>query len=150
MYRDTLELGNKSHTIQVLESNTNTQTLEVIHPEGIRIGIHSIGLNRDSEIPFFLEKQKVDIDLPIFTGSINSHWPNNGLATELWKIGEESFYHSQQEPYLRFIYDASDQRWTKRALPYVLEHLENKGIPVTQVWEGKFQVGYDAWLFLFH
>lgn len=92
---------------------------------------------------------QLEKDIPCYTASLHSYVNERGIGTQLWMRGELSFYQEAQETYLRLIHDITDDGWTERRLPEMLEFLKSQGVPVTCVWEGYFLDRRKAWVLLF-
>ncbi len=127
--------------LRLKDENGNTIADHIIIPQSKK---EAAFLNSGISCP-----QLNDTPYTVYAGAIHSYKPNIGIGTSLWKYGELSFFQSKSEPYLRFIHDMSDNGWTERKIPEVLEYLESKGVPIRCAWEGKFLGERTAWIFLF-
>lgn len=103
-------------------------------------------LSRQTEIPKGLE---------LFTESIYSHMPNQGIGLALWQYGELSFAKLYKGAYLKLTYDSSKdleglgrKLWTSKRLPYLLSYLESNGVEISPLWSGNLGMGLPAWLYL--
>lgn len=127
------------------------QKLRVIDDKGHTVADHTIIPENEKDIAFRNSMiscpQLEDTPYTVYVGAIHSHI--QGIGMSLWKYGELEFFLSQSRPYYRFIDDMSEDGWTQRRIPELLEYLESQNVPIKCIWEGKFLGERSAWIFLF-
>lgn len=143
----------QGYRIEKQDIFSDGRILRVIDDSGNTIADHIIIPESKKEIAFLNSviscPQLNDHSYTLYVGAIHSYKPNIGIGTSLWKYGELEFFLSQSKPYYRFIDDMSENGWTQRRIPELLEYLESQNVPIKCIWEGKFLEERPAWIFLF-
>lgn len=143
----------QGYRIEEQDIFSDGRILRVVDEEGNTIADHTIVPESKKEIAFLNSRilcpQLEDTPYTVYVGAIHSFKTNMGIGTSLWKYGELEFFRSQSRPYYRFIDDMSENGWTQRRIPELLEYLESQNVPIKCIWEGKFLGERSAWIFLF-
>lgn len=85
--------------------------------------------------------------LPLYKGNLHSYKKGVGLGLAMWEKTELEFV-KQEGKVLRYIFDNSENGWTKRHLPDLISYLNSKNVTTEE--KGKGSLGTkDFWIFLF-
>ncbi len=133
--------------------NIDGQIIRILNENGNTLADHSIlplTANQRTVLSEAIDFPELkDSPLTLYESAVRSFREGIGIGTELSKYAELEFFLSQKSPYLRLIHDITDNGWTERKMPKLLQHLELHGVPFKCIWQGNFLGERPAWIFLF-
>ena len=133
-------------------NSSSHRALYVVDENGNDIANFSITRQSGEDTAILHEKipcPLLEEDITFYTDALHSCVNCIGIGTQIWMLGELYFYQQADCTYLRLLHDITENGWTERRYPQVLEFLKSQGIPVTCVWEGYFLGKRKAWILLF-
>lgn len=141
------------YQIEKETQNIDGQIIRILNENGNTLADHSIlPLTANQRVVLSKSIGSIELDISpfkLYESAVRSFKEGIGIGTELWKYAELEFFLSSKDPYLRFVHDITDNRWTERKIPEVLQHLQSHGVPFKCLWQGNFLGERPAWIFLF-